>query len=70
MARLEREVERDSDAMDADDQAAFQEDIEEDPSIRQSVTIYRSKEDSTVARSTLSYNSQKVLAKERSHKET
>ena len=41
MERLEREVERDADAMEAEDEVALQEDIEEDPSIRQSVNIYR-----------------------------
>ena len=49
MERLEREVERDPDAMDDEDQAALQEDIEEDPNIRKSVNIYRSKEENSLS---------------------
>ena len=45
MDRLEREVEKDPDAMEEEDEAALQEDIEEDPGIRQTVNIYRSEED-------------------------
>lgn len=43
MGRLDKEVESGVDAMDEEDQAALQEDIEEDPSIRQNVDIFRSK---------------------------
>ena len=49
MARLEREVARDADSMDDEDEAALQEDIEEDQSVRQSVNIYKSKEDGVKA---------------------